>query len=256
MTSIICDLDGVIYSDDQALPGASQALVRFGDAGLDVFFATNNSTRTPSEAAAKIERLTGVSVDPAQIVTSAQAAASVLVGGRGPALVVGGMGIVTALGEIGIAVTDDPLDASIVVVGMDQNLTYDKIARASKAIRNGARFVASNDDATYPSPGGPLPGAGSVVAAIATASGGRPLVAGKPHKPMRDLLRAKVGAEAWVIGDRVETDIVIASGEPGWRSVLVMSGITEPGEPVESADFVVSDVLEAAELVTSHRRRQ
>lgn len=251
MTSVICDLDGVVYTGDEALPGSADALRRLAEAGVPTWFATNNSTRTAQATASKVTRATGVHVEADRVITSAHAAASLLGPDVASALVVGGAGIVAALEEHGIMVTDDPLEAAAVVVGMDQGLTYEKIARAADAIRNGALFVASNDDATYPSPDGPLPGAGAVVAAIATASGVAPTVAGKPNQPMRELLKSAVGDHAWVIGDRVETDIAMASAETSWTSVLVLSGVTRSTSA--AADHVTQDLDEAVDLVLSSR---
>ena len=252
MIPVICDLDGVVYTGDHPVPRAPKALAALNDAGVEVIFATNNSTRTPVETAAKIERITGCHVAPEDVITSAQAAAAMLRAASGPAIVVGGTGIRIALGHVGIAETDDPSEAALVVVGMDTELTYEKIARAATAIRNGARFIATNDDATYPTPDGPLPGAGAVVAAIAKTTGADPVVAGKPHQPMRTILKERVGETAWVVGDRWETDIALAAEEPGWRSILVLTGEGRP-DGRRSADYVAADLFEAFEIVTEAR---
>lgn len=253
MIPVICDLDGVVYTDNQPVPRAGDALEGMREAGAEIVFATNNSTRTPVETAEKIERVTGFRAEPGDVVTSAQAAASMLSEGSGPAIVVGGTGIRVALGEIGIDETLDATEASVVVVGMDTALTYEKIARAATAIRNGAKFVATNDDATYPSPTGPLPGAGAVVAAIEKTTGVAPLLAGKPHQPMRALLKERTGERAWVIGDRWETDIAMAAAEPGWRSILVLTGEGEAKKDKGGADRIAADLFEAFEIVTGAR---
>ncbi len=254
MTTVICDLDGVVYTGSNPIARSAEALAKLQELEIPTLFATNNSTRTPGDTAAKITQVTGMEVEPTQIITSAQAAASLLVGENGAALVIGGRGIVAALEEVRVDVTQDPFEASVVVVGMDQEFTYEKIARASAALRNGARFVASNDDSTYPSPDGPLPGAGAMVASIAKVAGFDPVVAGKPHQPMRRLLRQRAGDDVWMVGDRVETDIAMAARER-WQSILVLTGVTSPDHSEGVADFVAKDLYDAVRVVTTTRVR-
>lgn len=249
MTSVICDLDGVVYSDSELIPRSDTALRRLVTAGVELWFATNNSTRSPVEVVAKIKAIAGIDIPESQIVTSSQAAVEILGDGPGPALVIGGNGILEALGHAGIAVTKDPDGASVVIVGFDQSVDYRSLSLASRAVRNGALFVATNNDPTYPTPDGLLPGAGAIVAAIATASGQEPIIAGKPHEPMRRLLRSKAGPDAWVIGDRVSTDIALAATEPGWRTILVRSGVTPHDADHGGADFLAVDLMEAVDVV-------
>ncbi|MEA1903170.1 MAG: HAD-IIA family hydrolase [Actinomycetota bacterium] len=251
MTHVLCDLDGVIYRGDTPLPGAAEALRRLTNAGARVVFVTNNSTRTPSQAADKIRRITGVAVDSEQMATSSQAAASMLTAEDGPALVVGEDGVHAAVLERGLETTDDPERARSVVVGMFWGMTYNDIARAAEAVRRGARFVATNTDPTYPIEDGLLPGAGSLVAAIATASGRDAEVAGKPHEPMHRLLRSRGIDRAWVVGDRLDTDIALADNEPGWSSILVKTGVTQGSDGTDRADHVVANFEEAVEVILS-----
>lgn len=248
--TVLCDLDGVVYRGSQALPGVPEALRRLQDSALDVYFITNNSTRTPEATADKITSLTGVEVRGEQVLTSSQAAMTLLGPDDGPVLIVGEDGVASAVEEAGLTITQSPVEAKTVVIGLTRSITYDLIAGAMTAIRNGARFVATNDDTTFPTENGLAPGCGAIVAAIAAASGAVPEVAGKPNAPMRDLIRAKVNGEAWIIGDRLDTDIAMAAGEPGWHSVLVLTGITEPGvASTDGADFVVDDFAAAVDLV-------
>jgi 4-nitrophenyl phosphatase len=246
--NVICDIDGVIYLDERLVPGSDVALQRLRDAGVTVHFATNNSTKAPSTVSEKITRITGVNIDPGSIVTSSQAAVHLLGEDRGPVMVLGGDGIVSALAEAGIGMTDDPRAATALMVGLDFGLTFDRLTRAADAVRFGARFIATNIDPTLPVADGLLPGAGSMVAAVQTATGVEPEVAGKPRDPMRSLLRAKGIGEAWVIGDRVDTDIALALSEPDWTSILVLSGVTGPDETGD-ADYVVADLAAAVDLV-------
>lgn len=245
--NVICDLDGVLYRGDTAIPGAEDALQRLFDGGLNVVFATNNSTRTPARVAEKIEALLGMVVDPSSIVTSALSAVSVLGPDSQRCLVVGGRGLREAVEDSGRVCVAENADA--VLVGLDPSFTYQALARAAEEIRNGAVFVASNSDATYPVSDGVRPGAGSIVSAIAVASGVTPLVTGKPELPIRELIRALGVGHAWVVGDRIDTDIRMASKESDWSSILVMSGVTGTVEDLSEADHVVPDLVSAVDLV-------
>jgi 4-nitrophenyl phosphatase len=113
-----------------------------------------------------------------------------------------------------------------VVVGLHRGFDFDELDRASGAVRAGARFVATNLDATYPVPGGMIPGSGAIAAAVATAAGRAPEVAGKPERPMVDLIRARLGSEGIVVGDRPSTDGALA-GALDWPFALVLSGVTQ-----------------------------
>ncbi len=257
MTSVICDLDGVIYRGRSALPGSAEALGRLRRAGVRVLFATNNSTRSPAHTALKIRDVTGIDVEPEDIFTSAEACARILGGEDSPVLVVGESGIVDAVEGRGLETTRDPQLARSVVVGLYRDVRYEDIGNAADAIRAGARFIATNTDDTYPTADGVKPGAGAMVAAIAVVAGRQPEVCGKPHAPMRELIRSRgVTDDAWVIGDRVDTDIALAESEPGWRSILVLSGVTRPDEPSGGADHVVADFAAAVDVVLGTNQRQ
>jgi len=246
--SVICDIDGVVYRGDQLLPGSDTALQRLVAGGVDLYFATNNSTKTPASVAQRISAMTGVPIAPRSIVTSSEAAVGLLEQEEHPVMVLGSDGITAALAEAKIEVTDDPMAARALLVGLDWDLSYERLTRAADAVRAGARFIATNTDPTYPVADGLLPGGGTMVAAVQTATGVAPEIAGKPHSPMRDLLRARGIGAAWVIGDRVDTDIALAEAEPDWVSVLVLTGVTTPDEAA-GADHVVPDLSAAVDLV-------
>jgi len=223
--NVICDIDGVVYRDDRLLPGSDLALQRLRDAGVTVHFATNNSTKSALTVSETLTRITGVEFEPDSIVTSSQAAIQLLGQDPGPVMVLGSEGITSALADAGIGLTEEPSAARALLVGLDFDLTYERLARAADAVRFGARFIATNTDPTYPVADGLLPGGGAMVAAVRIATGVEPEVAGKPHAPIRALLRAKGIGEAWVIGDRVDTDIALARAEPDWTSILVLTGV-------------------------------
>ncbi len=245
MTAVVCDLDGVVYLGTEPVPGAAAALQVLERSGVELRFCTNNSSRTPAATADKIRTVTGFDVSPEQVVTSAQAAAHLLAGRVGDAFVVGGAGIRQALRDVGIREASADR-AEAVVVGLDVELSYGTIRDAGLAVRRGARFVATNLDATFPTPGGLWPGAGSIAAAIATAGGRQPEVAGKPHVPMIELVRSGLTSqgEVVVVGDRIETDIGLGAAA-GWRTVLVLTGVSEtaPSEPC-GADAVLPSLAD------------
>lgn len=247
MTTVLCDLDGVVYRGDTLIDGSDAALRRLLEEGIDVWFVTNNSTLHPKQVVEKLNELTGLDFAPDRVFTSPQAGVRLLEPEDGPCLVVGEEGIRAVLEEAGFEVTTDPAAARSVMVGLDRGTDYQRIADAAEAVRRGARFIASNDDPTYPTSDGLLPGAGSMVSAIATAAGRYPEVAGKPNLPMRRLIRSRGVGDAWVIGDRVDTDIAMAVEEDGWRSILVLTGVTTEGSP--AADLVAADLGEAVGLV-------
>ncbi len=254
MRSIVCDLDGVLYRGRDPIAGSAEALKRLEKSGYQVVFVTNNSSRTPAQIAEKILIVMGVEIAPESILTSALSAVSVLPDSATDCLVVGGEGIVAAVTDSGRRIVRSGSDA--VIVGIDSNFDYAALTKAADEIRGGAIFVASNTDSTFPIESGVLPGAGAIVAAVAAASGADPINAGKPELPMRELIRASGVAGAWVIGDRLETDIDMATHEPDWESILVLTGVSDETMDVSSADHVVADLESAVDLVLSTGNRQ
>ena len=223
---VCCDLDGVLWRGDEPIPGSADAVSDLRARGLRVAFLSNNSSLTVADVVAKLARF-GVPAEPDDVLTSALAAAELLRAGlpAGAAvLTCAGPGVTEALGAVGLRTVDRP-PAAAVVVGFHREFDFDELDRASQAIRAGARFVATNLDATYPIPGGLLPGAGAIVAAIATASGATPEVAGKPSPAMAELVRHRLGTRGIVVGDRPSTDGALAQ-VLGWPFALVLSGVT------------------------------
>ena len=226
------DLDGVVWKGDRPIAGAPDTIRTLRDAGKRVTFVTNNSSDTAETYAKKLAEM-GAGGSPDEVVSSADATARLLErevpGLRGRlAYVVGGEGLLNAVASVGarIASGEEAKDASLVVVGWDRDLNYEKLRLATLAVRAGAIFVASNTDATYPAPEGLIPGAGAIVAALRTSTGVDPLVAGKPDPGVFQVARDRLGGSpALVVGDRVETDIVAAHAA-GWPGALVLSGAT------------------------------
>lgn len=244
---MVLDLDGVVFLGSTSIPGVGETLHRLREAGWRILFATNNGTRSRQDIETRIANQTGFVPDPALIVTSAMAAAAFVGSDGGPVFLVGEPGLRTTFDAAGVTLTDDARNAASVVVALDRAFDYAKLEVASTAIRNGARFVATNTDLTFPTPTGQVPGAGALVAAISAASGVDPVVAGKPHAPMVQAVRAALGpGETWMIGDRPETDLAFAKAG-GWKSVLTLSGVTtDPATvPPEWAPDLVVDALPA-----------
>jgi 4-nitrophenyl phosphatase len=241
-STIVFDLDGVLYHSDRPVPGAAATLNRLATAGVSLVYATNNASRLPEEVAAAIAGRIGFPADPAAVVTSAMAAGAHLSGQVSAALVIGTPSLRIELERSGVGTTDDHGAADAVVVGLDPDLTYDKLKKATLAVGNGARLVATNDDATFPSSDGIIPGAGAIVAALERATGVAAEVCGKPHPPMLRAVSARVGpGPVMVIGDRVDTDIAMGRAM-GWATALVLTGVTSPDD---AATIEVDHVLES-----------
>lgn len=199
--TIVIDLDGVVWLSGEGLPGAADATSRLRDAGFDVLFATNNSSPTTAQL---VERLAtvGIDADEELVITSAHAAAFVA-SSFGSVHVVGEVGVQAAVDALALIRSDEP---EAVVVGWSRNFTFDVVAEVARMIRQGATFIATNDDATHPTPAGLLPGTGALVAAIATAAEATPMIAGKPGTPMAQLVRERRANVVLMVGDRPATD--------------------------------------------------
>jgi len=251
---VCCDLDGVVWRGETPIAAADRGIEQLRAAGWRVLFTTNNSSLRIDDYVARLARA-GVTAEPDDVCTSAQAAAA-LVATRLPAgatvLACAGPGVVEALEEQGLRVTADSGAVDAVVVGFHRDFDFDGLTRAADAARSGALFVATNLDPTYPIAGGVVPGAGALVAAVSTAAGRPPLVAGKPELPMVELVRSRSGNAGVVVGDRPSTDGAFAAAL-GWPFGLVLSGVagSPGGEPVPDPPppFVAADLGELAPLL-------
>lgn len=231
--SIALDLDGTVYLADEVVPGAPETIEAVRGLGIKICFLTNNAVRPPDAVAEKLSRL-GVKASPNEVLTSAQAVVRLLGGehalrGRG-VLVLGGRGLHEALEQAGAKLLDPDTwrAAEVVVAGLDPKLTYEKVRAATLAIAAGARFVGSNADANLPTPEGPWPGAGSVLALLTVATGIHPEIAGKPERALFETVAAAVGpGPRLMVGDRPDTDLAGAS-PLGWATALVLTGVANP----------------------------
>lgn len=251
--SYLMDMDGVIVREDHLISGADRFIARLREAGKPFLILTNNSRYTARDLAARLQR-DGLDVTDKDIWTSALATARFLSDQRphGSAFVLGETGLTTALYEVGYTQTEHHPD--YVVLGETRTYSFERITQAIRLIADGARFIATNPDATGPSPQGPLPATGAVASMISRATGVEPYYVGKPNPlMMRSALRAiDAHSESSVmIGDRMDTDIV--SGiEAGMRTVLVLTGITDratsqtfpflPSRIVDSVADLIEDI--------------
>ncbi len=260
-TVICCDLDGVVWRGDTPIPGSAQGIAELRAAGFRVVFTTNNSS---IPIGGYVERLAAFDVPatPDDVCTSAQAAAALIASKVGPGaavLAAAGPGVIEALLDRGLRPVSshdgDSGPVVAVVVGFHRDFDFAGLTIAADAARGSALFVATNTDPTYPIAGGVVPGTGALVAAVATASGRSPEIAGKPHQPMADLVRSRFGTEGVMIGDRPSTDGAFA-GALGWPFALVLSGVGGPGgeEPVPDPRpaFVADDLARLVPLILAH----
>jgi HAD superfamily hydrolase (TIGR01450 family) len=228
---VILDLDGVIYLGDQPVAGAPEALVTLRERGIPLAYATNNASRRAVDVAALLRSL-GVAAEPAEVTTSAQASAAVLaerLPAGSPVLVVGARALGDEIADVGLRPVWLAADKPVAVVqGYGPQVGWEQLAEASVAIRAGASWVATNTDRTLPSPRGPLPGNGSLVAALATALDRQPdIVVGKPEPTLfRQIARARHADHPLVVGDRIDTDIEGAN-RAGMDSLLVLTGVSQ-----------------------------
>ncbi|HUF97447.1 MAG TPA: HAD-IIA family hydrolase [Ilumatobacter sp.] len=250
---VLCDLDGVVWLAHQALPGAPQAIEALRTSGRRVLFVTNNSASRIGEQEAALAAVGIPAIN--DVVSSAQAAATLIEAGS-TVMIGGGAGIFEAVeARGGRAVSADYVGhVDAVVVGLFLDLDYPKLAALSGAVRSGATFIATNDDATYPTPGGPVPGGGAIVAAVATAAGVAPVITGKPFEPMATVVRQRCGpgftADSTVmVGDRWSTDGAFAV-TLGCSFAQVRSGVTAPGAPLDGhADIDVADLAAVSRVI-------
>jgi 4-nitrophenyl phosphatase len=247
ITHLIIDMDGVLYTGNKPMPSLQEFFAFIREHSIPFILATNNSTRTPQEYVKKLAGME-VKVSPTEILVSGQAVARLLAREypRGTRVHVFGMpALKQAMMDEGFVLADE--DVELVVASMDREINYQKLKLATKLIRGGARFVATNLDPTVPSEEGLLPGTGSMIAALETASGIKPMVIGKPEPIMYQLAMEQMGAQpstTAAIGDRVDTDI-LGGKRAGLITICVLSGSSNRDEAeAGQADFIFADIAE------------
>lgn len=259
LDAFIFDLDGVIWKGNTPIAGAVESVARLREAGKRCLYCTNNSRHTPAEFAATLHAL-GIECDESEVMTSSQATAlyvqSLFTGGC-TAYIVGEDGLVQAIRRTGAIVMTSPVvpqrsdmhdnhgAVDCVIVGIDAAFSYHKLRVAMRLITNGARFIATNRDSTFPTPFGLVPGAGTIVAAIETATGISPVTLGKPQPLMAQLLMQKHGLapeRTAMIGDRLDTDIVSAK-RANITAIFVATGVHSSDLAARAKDHQKPDAI-------------
>lgn len=252
---LLVDLDGTVYRGGVAIDGAVPSLLACTARGVRSVFVTNNASRHPAAIAEQLSAA-GLSTDPDDVVTSAQAGAALLATLVEPgtaALVVGSTHLFEEVAAVGLrpvssrAPVDQVRSVGAVVQGFDPGLAWRDVAAAGYALAAGVPWVATNTDLTIPTADGTAPGNGSLVTMVATVAGRRPVVAGKPERPLVDQAIERTGARSpLVVGDRLDTDI-----EAGVRAdlptLLVLTGVSGPAElvaavPAERPTHLAADL--------------
>jgi NagD protein len=259
--SFILDMDGVVYTGSKLISGANEFVNRLKQGNYKFLFLTNNSYHTPLELRDRLLNM-GIDVTEDYFYTSAMATASFLKVQRPngcSAYVIGGKGIIDEFENAEIEITSKHPD--YVVIAETEEYDYAKIIEATHLIREGAKFIATNQDLTGPSLRGPVPACGALVAPIEKVTGVTPYFLGKPNPAMMFLARKKLevhSANCFMIGDRMDTDIV-GGLESGMTTCLVLSGVTTmeimnrfPYQP----DYVFNNLGEInPETILSRRNR-
>jgi arabinose operon protein AraL len=247
----VVDLDGTVYLGDRLLPGAEEAVARLRELGRAVLFLSNNPLHTREEYAAKLTRL-GLPTPPEAVINSSYVLVRHLraTAPQARLLVIGEASVRRELRQAGLALTDDPRRTDIVVACFDRTFDYRKLRAAFDAIREGARYIATNRDPYCPIPGGGLPDCGAIVAAIEACTG-HPVdeVMGKPSAIMARVVLERLGlpaAHCLMVGDRLETDLALAR-TAGMPCAIVLSGATDETALLRASahpDYVLAGIGE------------
>jgi 4-nitrophenyl phosphatase len=270
---LLVDLDGVVYRGADPVPGVAAVLADRAARGDDIVYVTNNSMHYGAEYQTRLAAM-GAPVTPETVVSSARATARYLREhdpGIRRVLVLGAGGLerelrdagydVVGTGYAATRVSQEGIDGyaaaghpDAVVVGLDPNLTYVRLAVAADCIRAGAHFIATNRDPVYPTERGFQPGAGSLVAAVEAATGVVPVSIGKPAPYLLEAAAHAVGrepSEAIMIGDGIGTDLAAARAV-GARCVLMLTGVTTRAqvEALPADEQPMAIAADAAELAT------
>ncbi|WP_228098209.1 HAD-IIA family hydrolase [Chitinilyticum piscinae] len=249
--NVISDMDGVVYRGKQLIPGAQAFVDRMLAARIPFLFLTNNAEQTPYDLKLKLESLGVHGLTEDNFITAAMATAMFLKNqkDRAKVYVIGGGGLINELYNVGFSISESNPD--YVVVAKSATFSFEQLKKAVRLIDQGAKFIGTNPDMIDPVEGGNEPAAGTILAAIAAATGKKPYIVGKPNALMMTLALRKLGAhpdDTLMVGDRMDTDIV-GGMEAGMKTALVLSGVTTtdmidhfPYKP----DYVFNNVGEIA----------
>lgn len=249
----LIDLDGCIYRGNNLLPSAKEFIDFLHKKFIKILFVTNNSTQLPVNYCQKLRNM-GIEVYEEEFLTSGVATAIYLKKwkNKGKAYVIGEDALKEAIIRVEWEISDENVDA--VVVGLDRNFTFDKLKKANFLIRNGARFIATNPDKTFPQEATIEPGAGSLVSAVSSASQRKPIIIGKPSPYIGKIALSKLGlkpSEIVVLGDRIDTDVLFAKRLKTF-SFLVLTGVSSKDDLKKSKikpDYVFKNLIEVLEFL-------
>lgn len=245
--AVVSDMDGVLWRGQEPLPGMPDFFAFLRQNAIPFALATNNSGRHPAEYVRKLDAMGVPDIEQSQIITSGTATADYLQsrypdGAR--LYVIGNEGLFQVLEEANFTITEE--DADAVVVGIDFDFSYEKARKACLLIRNqGAAFIGTNPDVTFPSPAGLVPGAGSVIGMIQIATDIEPVVIGKPKPAMFHVAMQRLGSQPAVtlmIGDRLNTDIE-GGHQVGMKTAMVLTGVNARSEiTTTQPDYIFDDL--------------
>jgi len=248
--AVLSDLDGVVYAGPHAIPGAVEALQRLASVGVGLGYVTNNASRTPAQVAAHLREL-GAPAEDHQVVSSSQAAgellASMLPAGA-HVLITGSAALAHEIELAGLKPVHNAAEAPVAVVqGFNPEIGWKDLAEASYVVAGGAQWFATNTDMSIPQARGMAPGNGTLVAAVAAATGKTPLVAGKPEAPLFHSAAKRLKAERpLVVGDRLDTDI-LGGNRAGFATAAVLTGVDTTltilaARAEERPDYLLADL--------------
>jgi 4-nitrophenyl phosphatase len=249
--ALIIDMDGVLVRGASPLPGISAFFSIMKSRQLDFVVATNNATVSPENLAMRLNNL-GVQIPPDQVITSAMATAEYLRDHQlhdGKVLVIGEAPLRQAILSAGLEICEHANEASAVVVGLDREISWDKLSEAAYAIDAGALFIGTNPDPSFPTERGITVGNGAILAALGAATGIQPTIIGKPETHLYQYALRKLGTkpeETLALGDRLDTDI-LGGIKAGLHTALVLTGVTTRQELENSSiqpDWIFEDLAQ------------
>lgn len=250
--ALLADLDGVVYAGPHAIPGAVESLKQLSGLGVGLGYVTNNASRSPAQVAAHLREL-GAPAEDHQVVSSSQAAADLLASLLAPGsrvLITGSPALAAEIELVGLVpVYGQDEDPVAVVQGFNPEIGWKDLAEATYVVNAGALWVATNTDMSIPQARGIAPGNGTLVHAVAAATGQTPRVAGKPEAPLFHSAAKRLGAERpLVVGDRLDTDI-LGGNNAGFATVAVLTGVDTrqtilAARAAERPDYIISSLAD------------
>ncbi len=254
--AFIFDLDGCLYRGNSVIEGAPEVMEALRRRGREILFLTNNSTKSPKQYVEKLAGM-GIAAKEADIMTSSIATAQYMRGiGKGSCYAIGEEGLRAALRSKGFELLDEgrASEAEYMVCGLDMQVSYEKLAAACFAIQNGAKFIATNADPNLPVEGGYLPGAGSIVQAIATATGVKPLIVGKPSSRIMQMSLERLGTApdmTVMVGDTLNMDIKAGRAAKLFTILVLTGAVTKAAVNASKIkpDIVLESIAELLRLI-------